>query len=216
MRKLIFLIFLFVTYINLYSQEKVAPDNPFKFNIGLGTGIGLYGGKSNAQNTTDTNFIDAACLIVRLQADYSFIKRFALGFSIERNGFFTSRDSSEKANSYNFGIKAKYKFICKDFNIMYVEILPAYSVFSYQYGNASYNQFSSVRSKGFNFQTGLGWDHYFNLHLGMNLGAYYTIYRYNKIINIKDGQVVTVNNPPENLTLRFGGLNINLGLLYRF
>ncbi len=215
MKKSVVLLLSILLSVNVYCQEKRMGNNPYKFNIGLGTGIGMYGGSSNIDNSVDTNLINAACILFNFHIDYSVVRRLALGCTMESNRYFGGRDSSEKGTSFNIGFTLKYKFVSRDFNNLYVEVMPGYTKLSYERQNNNF-VFDKVYGKGLNFQFGLGWDHYFNLHLGMFLSSYYTIYKYDEIINEADGNPITVNLPPENLKMAFRGVNIKLGLLYRF
>ena len=217
MKKLFLIAFIGFISISAFSQEKNSTSlTSSKFNIGLSGGIGIYGGKTNDKSATnDSTAVDAACAIIKLHTDYSLFNKFTIGFVFERNGFLTNKDSSNSASSLNIGITAKYKFINKEFNKLFIELMPAYSYFTYQ--NEENHQKDKVESNGFNFQVGLGWDHYFGKHLGIYLGSYYTIYKYNKIVNADNGEPLLVNYPPEEFNIKLSGVNLlKLGLLYRF
>jgi hypothetical protein len=191
-------------------------NTTYKFSGGLGYGLGIYGGQTNDKNeTNDTSKVDAVCGIAKLHFDYTPINTLGLGFSFERNGFFTGNDTSGNAKSYNVGLSIKFKFINREFNSLYLDVLPAYSFFTIE-NDADKNNINKWSSNGFNFQAGLGWDHYFGEHFGMYLGTYYTLYKYNLIYD-QDGYKIGVNSPVENLTLKLSGMNfVKLGLQYRF
>jgi len=200
----------FLSFILLILISKFSFCQDTKYSIGAGVGFGLYGGKNNDKNAKkDTNAIDAACGIIQIHADYNIIKKFALGFKFERNGFLTSKDSSDRASSLNIGLSGKFKFVSKEKNFLYLDINPSYSYFTYN------NKKDKVYSNGFNFQLGLGWDHYFGKHIGMFISSYYTFYKYNKIINNDDYTVLKVNFPQEDYRIKFSGLNLNAGLIVR-
>jgi len=207
----------FLSFLLLILIYKFSFCQDTKYSIGAGVGFGLYGGKSNDKNAQDTTAIDAACGIIQIHADYDIVKRFALGFKFERNGFLSAKDSSEKASSLNLGISGKFKFVSKEKNFLYLDINPSYSYFTYE--KKEVNKTNKVFSDGFNFQLGLGWDHYFGKRIGMFISSYYTLYKYNKIINKDDNTILKVNYrnyPQENYRIKFSGLNLNAGLIVRF
>jgi hypothetical protein len=215
--KKIAVLFLFIIIVfNVFSQETKNLGNPYKFNTGLGIGIGIYGGSSNAidTNSVDTTAIDAACMLYNLHFEYDVLKNLSAGIHFEMNRFLGTIDTAEVAKSVNLGITVKYKFINRDVNVLYIEAIPAISYFSYQV--IKNNKLADIASSNLCFQAGLGWEHYFNLHLGMNISGYYAAYRYKEIIDVSEGKPLQVNNPPEDLNIRFGGLNLKLGLNYRF
>ena len=207
MKKITFFVIASLITISVFSQEKNnISGNSYKCNIGY------YQGTSNEENSKKDT---AACAIIKLHFDYSVIKNLAIGFSFERNGFFTNKDSSDKASSLNLGLSFKIKFISREFNSLYLDIMPAYSYFTYQ--KETNNQIDKIKSNGYNFQVGLGWDHYFGDHLGMYLGTYYTLYRYSEIIDASNDEILQVNYPQEDFKVTFSGMNfLKLGLLYRF
>jgi hypothetical protein len=216
MKKLSFLFLFLSIVLNIFPQETKNLGNPYKFNTGLGFGIGMYGGRSNAidTNSVDTNVIDAACLLYKLHFEYAVYKNISAGLNIELNRFLGTIDSAEVAKSINFGITAKYRFINRDVNAFYAEGLTSFSYFTYQV--IRNNHLADIEGRSLSFQAGMGWEHYFNLHLGINIGAYYAMYSYKEIIDVSEAKPIQVNNPPEDLNIRFGGLNLKLGLNYRF
>jgi len=214
MKKSLLVLLLTLFWVVIYSQEKKKQDYNFKFNIFAGSGVGAYHGTSNL-DSTEEDLINAACMLINIQADYIVFKRFAAGVIVERNGFLTARDSSDRAYSLNIGISARYKFVDRDFNTFFAEILPAFSYFTYQKLNST-QEYDIVESNGFGFHTGIGWNHYFNTHLGMFISTCFPVYWYNTIINTSTGEILTINNPSEDLNIRFSGLNIKLGVAYRF
>ncbi len=212
MKKFILLLFVSFLSLNTFCQVNT---NPHKLNMGLGFGLGVYGGQSNDINDkNDTTAIDAACAIIKLNFEYSIINTLGVGFSFERNGFLSNKDSSDNASSLNFGLSLKFKFISKEFNTLYLDVIPAYSYFTYQ--KETNNHTDKIMSHGFNFQAGLGWDHYFGEHFGMYLSTYYTLYKYNLLYD-DENYILKVNNPSENFKIKFSGMNVlKLGFLYRF
>jgi len=214
MKKITITFILSILIISVFAQQdQFSP----KFNLGVGCGLGLYGGWTNDDyEEYDSTSIDAACLIVKLHGDYAFINTLSAGFSLERNGYLTARDSSDRAYSLNAGLSVKFRFVSREFNCLYVEVLPGYSYFTYM-KESSDHHLDKITSNGFNLQAGLGWDHYFGEHFGIYLSSHYTLYKYNMIINSETNEILQVNSPQEDFKITFSGMNfLKAGLLYKF
>lgn len=202
MKTIYLFLILFVISFNVLSQEG-------KITLGLGTGVGIYGGSTNENGKKDTSAVDAACALISVLGEYTFVERLSGGFLIERNGFLTNTDSSEKATSLNVFATEKFRFVDNENNKIFVGLAEGYSYLSFAthdghaYGN------------GYCFQAGAGWEHFFTENIGMSLSAWYVWYQYSNIYDAFNNPVM-VNNGTDDFTLTFSGANIKAGLVVKF
>ncbi|MBI4945055.1 MAG: outer membrane beta-barrel protein [Bacteroidetes bacterium] len=181
-------------------------------NAGLGIGFGVYGGKSNDNTKKDTTAIDAACGLIPVWGDISVSNEFAAGLQIERNGFIKGKDTAAvHARSFNFHITAKYRFVNKEKNVLYANIISGYSYLTLSKNTSTDRGYAN----GYDFQIGLGWEHYFSEKIGMFISGHYALYKFYEIYN-GNYDIARTNNNTEDLQLRLSGVNIRTGLLYKF
>lgn len=204
MKTIIFFLSLCTIAIQCYSQDE-------KFSVNLTTGFGIFGGSTNETINQDTTTVDAACAIFGLSGEYTFAEKFSVGILVERNGFLTNSDSSEKANSLNLYTIQKYRFVDNENNKIYVSLAEGYSYLSFSNGNGSDN----INGTGFSLQAGAGWEHYFTTNFGMSLSAWYAWYQYSNLVDNNNNNVM-VNNSSENLVLTMSGANVKAGLVFKF
>jgi hypothetical protein len=174
MKKTILLFVLSFVLMNAYSQEKKeSPNlNPYKFNTGIDLNLCILIIKTNSSVANRDTSIFNAFDVTRFHFDYSMIKRLSIGLSLEHSGLISKPIVDNEysidqisINSIGFSIKFKYISIAK--SNLYVEVLPVYSWLGIQkQGMGSNNE---ILSKGFGYQTALGWDQFFGNHLGMSL-----------------------------------------------
>jgi len=127
---------------------------------------------------------------------------------LERNGF--AHDSSNKAHSVNVGLNAQYLFVNKKKNVIYFDFLGGYSNFKY-IDNGSKNW---VTSNGLTIQPGIGFKHYFGKTLGFYLQSNYAFYSYKKIV--ADNGKILKTSKPEDYKIKLSGLNVKIGLMFKF
>ncbi|OIP01546.1 MAG: hypothetical protein AUJ97_06925 [Bacteroidetes bacterium CG2_30_32_10] len=143
-----------------------------------------------------------------------------MGFLFEHNGFINQHNSSSDTvesfntvSSSNICISVKFKFLNKNQNNLYLEILPVYSWLAIK--NQSHFPYE-ITSNGFGFQTALGWNHFFNKHFGFNLHSSYTAIKYKSNINNSDPFMANLYYNPQTINLEYTGFVSSLGLLVRF
>ena len=184
------------------------------FSAGAGLGFGVYGIKTNDKSAKkDTNITDITKLITLIRADFSITKRYVIGVKFEKNSYLTKIDSSKNASSISIGINGRFNVVNKEKNLLYFELIPAYSYFTYS--KIINKKTDKIYSNGINFQVGFGWDHYFLNHFGMFINTYIANYNYYKVVNSNSNTILKVNNPPVNFTINFKGVNLFAGLLFR-
>jgi len=201
------IILLFVSFIPvLIFAQAVKKGN---VEITAGTGFGIYGASDNESNN-DTSQSDSTAVAALLDVSlkYSITNKLCLGFMLERNGF--AHDSSNKAHSVNVGLNTQYLFVNKKKNVIYFDFLGGYSNFKY-IDNGSKNW---VTSNGLTIQPGIGFKHYFGKTLGFYLQSNYAFYSYKKIV--ADNGEILKNSKSEDYNLRLSGLNVKIGLMFKF
>jgi hypothetical protein len=224
---LLILLSFIITNVNCQEKKNQPTNNPYKVNIGAGMGISRF--QLDAHDTQSSQTIpmfDNTIDVVRFQLDYSFFKRFSMGLAYEACGLFIDLKETSSGNSYSFssvlstkiGISAKYKFISKEKNHLYIEIMPVYSWMNFKYYSESLAMKYYISNIG--FQTALGWDHFFGKHIGINLRSSYTTITYK---TNPDYKIISnpYNIPDEYLKTLFGDIvhksyGSTIGLLFRF
>lgn len=178
--------------------------------IGAGIGIGIYGTSSN--DSASTNSMAAAGLL-QFSLHYAFNNRFSTGLFFERNGYITERDSSNKGYSLNPGLDFKFRLLNSESTTIFVNLTLAYSYFKYEDIAAK----NFVSSSGYTFQPGLGFSHYFSKTIGLFVQSNYATYKYNKLTDDKGNvlQTTQITNK-EDFRIKISGLNLKLGLTFKF
>ena len=183
-----------------------------KNNIELaaGIGVGIYGTSSN-DSASENNM--AAAGLMHLSLHYTISNRISTGLILERNGYVTERDSSNKGVSLNTGIDIKYRLLNSDKTTIFANLTAGYSHFRYD----DFTRKAFVSSNGYAFQPGLGFSHYFSKVIGIFLQSNYAIYKYNKLTDDK-GNILETNSftNKENFKIKISGLNIKFGLTFKF
>lgn len=201
------IILLFVSIIPILTLAQAVKKG--NIEITSGTGFGIYGASDNeSDNDTSQNNSTAVAAILDVSLKYSIIDKLCLGFMLERNGFV--HDSSNKAHSINIGINAQYLFLNKEKNVIYFDFLGGYSNFKYiDKGSKNW-----ITSNGLNIQPGIGFKHYFGKILGFYLQSNYSFYSYNKLTS--DNGEILKTSKSENYNIRLSGLNVKIGLTFKF
>jgi hypothetical protein len=223
-KNILFFVISFII-LNAYGQEKKEqPNNRYKFNFGIGGGIERFVLNTDDPNTSENiTIFDKTKDVLKIHVDYTFVKRFSLGLNFEGCGFFVNNRSSSNNENYIYfvtsgkaGVSLKYKFISKEKNHLFVEIIPVFSRLSYK----SYSTFVTfkyyVNGKG--GQAAIGWDHFFTKHFGINIRSIYSLINYKDNPNYK-----TLSNPynipTESIETYYSvhtAYGSTLGLLIRF
>jgi hypothetical protein len=207
--KLLFFIFLTVSGSIVFSQSSYSAGS-------IGTGFGVYHAKFNDTKIKDTTTINSACGLLSLNYEYVHTNGISVGIHIGRNGFYIGRDSAGKSPnitivSYNYGLSGKYRFVNQVRSGVYFAAILGFSYLKV----TETTTFKNIHGNGYNIQAGMGWDHYFTDRIGMFLAGYYTLYKYNQLYD-QGNNIIKVNNPQENETLKFEGMNGEIGMLLKF
>lgn len=201
--------FLFVSVASAQTEQGA-------ITIDLGTGLGIYGAKTNdpdANAEADTVGVNAAAGLVNFTATYSIIDDLSVGASFERNGFVVGSDSAsenESGQSLNYRFVTQYRLVNSEKNCLFLQGGIGYSSFKFEDGPDD-----TVEGDGLTYDFSLGYQHYFGETAGFFLQAGWTGYKYNELID-ENGTTWLVGgtNDPYELTLQ--GVNIRLGLALRF
>jgi hypothetical protein len=218
MKKNLLFLILSSCFLSVFCQEKKdeSPANNSKFTFGAFIGSSYYnltssGGTSGKLRVIKEDVLD----LISFHGEYSITSMFSAGILYEIGGLLTDPDFNIETpyNDFsinNAGINFKMKFISRDKDNVYFNILPVYSRMRFRdkSGVSDY----VFESNGFGLKGEMGWEHYFGKHIGMGLQSCYTFSRFRADVfyTIQNQSYIDV------VKNTYSGLGAGLGLLFRF
>jgi hypothetical protein len=204
MKKVLLLPFLIIA-LNSVAQMV----NKGSFLRDAGTGFGLYQATDNDDSTGNSLVLPG---LLNLYGEYQLTGRWGFGLLLERNGYLSDRDSSDRAHSFHAGISTAFRILNIKRTVVYAGAL--YGISSFSYKDLSNNR--GVNSLGSNFQLLMGMRQYFSDHLGFFVHTCFTTAAYNELAD-EDGNILKTGDGSNKIyRIRFSGANLRIGFSYKF
>lgn len=181
-----------------------------EFQVYGGGGFGIY---SVIHNDTKNDKSITTTKFYVLGAYYALSTKFFIGINIDRLGFAVNEDSIQSTRATNVGIITKYYLLNSEKNNLFFNLSIGTSQFKYY--NKSSN--SNLNAASIYLEPAIGFNHFWNNHLGYLFKATYFYTKYYKIVN-KDNHPLTVinNGVEENFWLALSGMHLKFGFIYKF